>query len=121
MELTLKQGSNPALLKLERVQQFGKQADSNASIRKGQAKADKEGVAPNRFFSYNSERSKAIDELSMALNIPKPSLTEGKIFKRSAFHVAIAYHIYIKKLKEKGGSEVDPTYYARKLREGMKK
>jgi hypothetical protein len=37
--------------------------------------------------------------------------------------VAIAYHIYLKKMREKGvqGNEIDPTYYARKLRESMNK
>jgi hypothetical protein len=39
-------------------------------------------------------------------------INSSKIFKRSAYHVAIAYHIYLKKLKEKGitGHELDPTY-----------
>jgi hypothetical protein len=37
--------------------------------------------------------------------------------------VGIAYHIYFKKLREKGlgSGEMDPTYHARKLREEMKK
>lgn len=54
---------------------------------------------------------------------PRASGSDNKIFKRSAYHVAIAYHIYIKKMREKGaqGSEIDPTYSARKLREGMGK
>jgi hypothetical protein len=37
--------------------------------------------------------------------------------------VAIAYHIYLNKLREKGtiGNEIDPTFYARRLKEGMHK
>jgi hypothetical protein len=42
------------------------------------------------------------------------------LFKRSAYHVAIAYHIYLKKLKEQGitkGNQIDPTYNARLVKE----
>ena len=53
-------------------------------------------------------------------NPPKtPKETELKPFKRQSYHVAIAYHIHIKMVKAKNGSEqeVDPTYNARKLRD----
>lgn len=47
--------------------------------------------------------------------------SNNKVFKRSAYHVAICYHIYLKKLKEKGpiGNDIDPTYHARRLKEEM--
>lgn len=32
------------------------------------------------------------------LGLPRPDLMAHKVFKRSAYHVAIAYHIYLKKL-----------------------
>lgn len=51
-------------------------------------------------------------------------MTQNKIFKRSAYHVAIAYHIYLKKIREKGviiGNEIDPTFFARKLKESINK
>ena len=48
--------------------------------------------------------------------------SDSKLFKRSSFHVAIAYHIHIRKLKESGkeltgANDIDPTYKARKMRE----
>jgi len=48
-------------------------------------------------------------------------MSDGKLFKRSSYHVAIAYHIHLKKLQEekKDTSKLmnwDPTYHARKLR-----
>jgi hypothetical protein len=48
------------------------------------------------------------------------------VFKRAAYHVAICYHIYLKKLREKGpigneGNEIDPTYHARRLKEELSK
>jgi hypothetical protein len=42
------------------------------------------------------------------------------VFKRSAYHVAIAYHIYLKGLYEQGitsGVLLDPTYRARLVKE----
>jgi hypothetical protein len=45
---------------------------------------------------------------------------DEKIFKRSAYHVAIAYHIYLKGLYEQGitsGNLIDPTYKARLVKE----
>lgn len=53
----------------------------------------------------------------------KFQLTEQKIFKRSTFHVAIAYHIFI---SQKGklvtdSNSFDPTYPARKLKEQINK
>jgi len=78
-------------------------------------------VGQNSFFSVSRERQERANELTAQLNIPKPTIAENKIFKRSAFHVAIAYHIYLNKLREKGpiGLEIDPTYFARRLKEGM--
>ena len=53
----------------------------------------------------------------------KGPISENKIFKRSAYHIAIAYHIYLKKMRlmRAQGSEIDPTSHARKLRESIKK
>jgi hypothetical protein len=75
------------------------------------------------FFDANSEKARRVEEIEKNLHIPKPTINENKIFKRSAYHVAIAYHIYLKKIREKGviGNEIDPTYYARKLKEGLNK
>lgn len=43
---------------------------------------------------------------------------ENKPFKRQSYHVAIAYHIHLKQVKNNKSVEyVDPTYPARKLRE----
>jgi hypothetical protein len=82
-----------------------------------------EGQGQNSFFSVSKEREERANELAAQLNIPRPAIAENKIFKRSAFHVAIAYHIYLNKLREKGpiGSEIDPTYFARRLKEGMQR
>ena len=48
--------------------------------------------------------------------------SDTKLFKRASYHVAIAYHIHIRKLKELGVTlakteDIDPTCAARKLRE----
>jgi len=53
----------------------------------------------------------------------KGPISESKIFKRSAYHIAIAYHIYLKKMRLMGaqGNEIDPISHARKLRESIKK
>ncbi len=53
----------------------------------------------------------------------RPEIVEKndeKIFKRAAYHVAIAYHIYLKGLYEQGittGNLIDPTYKARLVKE----
>ena len=82
-----------------------------------------EAQGQSSFFSGSKERQERASELAAQLNIPKPAIAENKIFKRSAFHVAIAYHIYLNKLREKGpiGNEIDPTYFARRLKEGMQR
>lgn len=47
------------------------------------------------------------------------SKEELKPFKRQSYHVAIAYHIHLKRIKtaNPNPTEIDPTYPARKLRE----
>jgi hypothetical protein len=53
-------------------------------------------------------------------SVPQKELKgDLKLFKRQSYHVAIAYHIHLKNIKSKEGKrpEIDPTYYARKLRE----
>lgn len=46
---------------------------------------------------------------------------ELKPFKRQSYHVAIAYHIHLKRIRSLNPSaaEIDPTYPARKLRESQ--
>lgn len=44
-----------------------------------------------------------------------------KYFRRSAYHIAIAYQIHLNNLREEGRDlqvpmTVDPTYYAKKLK-----
>lgn len=45
---------------------------------------------------------------------------DNKIFKRASYHVAIAYHIFLKRMSEKGSKNIDPTSSARRLKEGLK-
>jgi hypothetical protein len=85
---------------LEQANSFKKTAPSNI-------KADqKSGVSPAQsqsfFFASNKEKQDKASGIAASLNLPKPTLSENKIFKRSAYHVAIAYHIYLNKLREKG-------------------
>jgi hypothetical protein len=47
---------------------------------------------------------------------------ESKPFKRQSYHIAIAYHIHLKQVRNTKAAEyVDPTYAARKLREQTQK
>ena len=43
-----------------------------------------------------------------------------KPFKRQSYHVAIAYHIHLKRVKQglTSGNQIDPTYNSRQLRGG---
>ena len=49
--------------------------------------------------------------------------SDSKLFKRSSYHVAIAYHIYMKNLNNNGRelSGIDPTYPARQMRDEKKR
>ena len=74
------------------------------------------------FLSKDKEKARQMNELQQKLGLQKTDFSNSnKIFKRSSYHVAICYHIYLKKLREKGpiGSEIDPTIHARKLKEDM--
>lgn len=54
-------------------------------------------------FEKSSEKLKKIHEVEDRLNLQRSDFSgRNKIFKRSAYHVAIAYHIYLRKLAEKG-------------------
>jgi hypothetical protein len=45
---------------------------------------------------------------------------ELKPFKRQSYHVAIAYHIHLRRMKNSGRTgDLDPTIPARKLRESQ--
>jgi hypothetical protein len=60
----------------------------------------------------------------MDKSLSKFQLTEQKIFKRSAYHVAIAYHIFLSQKSKEGTSDAsafDPTYPARKLKDQITK
>lgn len=47
----------------------------------------------------------------------KTTKDESKPFKRQSFHLAVAYHIHLKQVRDiKPPEYVDPTYAARKLR-----
>jgi len=54
--------------------------------------------------------------------IEKTPQNKEKLFGRSSYHVAIAYHIHLKNVKESGADIssqsclLDPTYYAKKLK-----
>jgi hypothetical protein len=70
----------------------------------------KSGKVP--FLGQNRQSTKGSTDLS----------SDSKLFKRASYHVAIAYHIHIRKLKESGVAlnrteDIDPTCAARKLRE----
>ena len=46
---------------------------------------------------------KRIHEVQDKLNLQRSDFKDkNKVFRRSSYHVAIAYHIYLKKLAEKG-------------------
>lgn len=54
----------------------------------------------------------------------KEKQDKNKLFGRSAYHIAIAYHIHLQNLKktnktksEIGLEELDPTFYSKKLKE----
>ena len=54
----------------------------------------------------------------------KKEMSDGKIFKRASYHVAIAYHIYLDKIDKSDPSNLrnlDPSYHARKLKAEMQK
>ena len=50
----------------------------------------------------------------------KDSKEYMKPFNRQSYHVAIAYHIHLKKVNEglTSGNQIDPTYNSRQLRGG---
>ena len=54
----------------------------------------------------------------------RESREELKPFKRQSYHVAIAYHIFLKQIKtgpNPNARDIDPTYNARKLRDQNQK
>ena len=60
------------------------------------------------------------DKLQPQKQAPVPiKPIQEKLFGRATYHVAIAYHIHLKKIKEKSDipqETIDPTYHAKKLR-----
>lgn len=66
------------------------------------------------------ERSKA-PQLLRSIKGGREGKEDLKPFKRQSYHVAIAYHIHLKRIKSTNPSpsEIDPTYPARKLRESQ--
>ena len=77
---------------------------------------------PNLFAGSSGGPSQAANQTKKKQpELKNSDISADKLFKRSAYHVAIAYHIYLKNLNAKGGpigSDIDPTYYAKKLKEG---
>ncbi len=80
---------------------------------------------PKQLLERNNPTSKPKHKEERAKNnqilkngrVSKDSKEELKPFKRQSYHVAIAYHIHIEKLKNaSGGKDIDPTLAARKLR-----
>ena len=67
------------------------------------------------------ERARRVREVEQRLDLPRADEMNNKVFKRSSYHVAIAYHIYIKKMSQRGPlmNEVDPTLRARRLKDGL--
>jgi hypothetical protein len=74
----------------------------------------KETPAHNKQNGHSHQKSNEKNNLNS-----KVVLNDGKVFKRALYHVAIAYHIFLKGAGERGmsGEELDPTYAARKMKE----
>jgi len=101
---TLTQNPNPNLFEFEQQQAPKPAAKVQQSTKPQPSPARQQNPKPK------SQPKREIKE-------PEP---ENKAFKRSSYHVAIAYHIYLKGLSEKGitsGNEIDPTYKARLIKE----
>lgn len=123
--------SASSMMHLERSLGKGRDADDLAQMSKKLAKfmdENQEKTVENAkvecsSFFYSNDKAKLakMAQLQSKFGIPKSTFSEAKLFKRSSFHVGIAYHIYFKKMREKGLGEMDPTYQARKLREELKK
>ena len=50
----------------------------------------------------------------------KEKIEKNKLFGRAAYHIAIAYHIHLEKIKKNGNTEVDPldpTFFSKRLKE----
>jgi hypothetical protein len=78
------------------------------------------------FQNLFSEQVKSFSQ--PPLQVPAPvggrTLKETYPLKRSAFHVGIAYKIYLDKIKSEGGNlenmdEIDPTRHARRVKGGQ--
>ena len=80
------------------------------------------GLNQNNASSTASNTNDKMGKSKTNIKAPSKEMSDGKLFKRSSYHVAIAYHIHLKKLQQKNLDTTkimnwDPTYYARKLRE----
>ena len=67
------------------------------------------------------EEKLKVPQLLSSIKGGREGKEELKPFKRQSYHVAIAYHIHLKRIKSTNPSpnEIDPTYAARKLRESQ--
>lgn len=71
-------------------------------MNKNGPKVNSQPLAQSTVINQTKDNAQKTDTPSSASKSTKLSGTENKIFKRSAYHVAIAYHIYIKKMRRKG-------------------
>ena len=83
----------------------------------------KELAIPTELLNKNPNKSKGKEEKKVIQGLTKQNLAgkqgkeDNKPFKRQSYHVAIAYHIHLKQVKNNKSVEfVDPTYPARRLR-----
>lgn len=110
---TLTQSPNPNLFEFN--QQPTPQQPPKPSANQSQGQTPPTQKASNDTPKQNVKQAKSQQK--------RPDIQEkadDKIFKRSAYHVAIAYHIYLKGLYEQGitsGNLIDPTYKARLVKE----
>jgi hypothetical protein len=76
---------------------------------------DYHGMLSEHVRSAYPNISNVSADMLRGLDIPRQLL---KPFKRQSYHVAIAYHIHLKRIRTANPSatEIDPTYPARKLR-----
>ena len=106
-------------MKYQQEQKAQQQKEKELEKEKQAREKDKKILANHPF---QSQPRKLANPMSSS-QIPGAELVaDGKLFKRSSYHVAIAYHIHIRNLKASGkelmgARDIDPTFQARKMRE----
>lgn len=110
---TLTQSPNPNLFEFNQQTTPQQPLKSSANLSQGQ-------TPPAQKSGNDGPKQNAKQQKSQQKRPDMGEKTDEKIFKRSAYHVAIAYHIYLKGLYEQGitsGNLIDPTYKARLVKE----